>query len=93
MRIPSTLKKTISILVIASFLCWVVWYIWNHQADFAVITRISLTHLVGLYVIYAIFLVCHGWLLKVALEAFGIEMDRACWLNLSSFPMIIIFKV
>jgi uncharacterized membrane protein YbhN (UPF0104 family) len=84
MRRFTTLKKIISVLIVVFFLFWVVWYVWNHQAEFLVITRVSLAHLVGLYLIYVILLVCNGLLLKVALEAFGIQIDRVSWLALSA---------
>ncbi len=70
--------------LVFGFVCWVVWYVWNHQAEFKVISQISLTYLVWLYIVHAIFLVGNGLLLKVALKAFDIRMDQVTCLALSA---------
>jgi uncharacterized membrane protein YbhN (UPF0104 family) len=77
------LRPLISILTLALFSVWVVWYAAGHWQDFAVITEVAWPNLLGLYLLFAAILLVNGLYTRYVLTAFGVDLRLKEWVFLS----------
>lgn len=74
-----------SLLILAAFAAWTVWYVAGHWGEFAAIRQVSLTDLASLYGALVVLLAINGLFLKEATAVFAVDLRPAEWASLSAF--------
>jgi uncharacterized membrane protein YbhN (UPF0104 family) len=76
-------RLALSLLILAAFGAWTAWYVRGHAADFRILAEVPVRPLAGLVALAAAVVVCNGLYVKLALQAFGVDLPAREWLSLT----------
>jgi len=77
------LRRALSVVILAAFLGWVMWYVSSNAAAFRPVLRVSWQDSLNLTLAFLAIMAGNGLFIGVVSRAFGIRLLRLEWLSLS----------
>lgn len=69
-------RRTLSTVAAALFLCWAAWYVWGHKTEFIPILSVSLLDVAVLYAAFLTVLFCNALFLKESVALYGARLQN-----------------
>jgi hypothetical protein len=82
-RQRSRTRMLLSAAILVVFGIWTTWYVARHPHEFRTIIQVPIAHLVSLYLLFLLTMVCNGIFTRDVVLAFGTRLGVNAWLPLS----------
>jgi uncharacterized membrane protein YbhN (UPF0104 family) len=90
-RQRSRSRMLLSAVILVVFGIWTAWYVVRHPHEFRTILQVPIGHLVSLYLLFFLTMVCNGIFMRDVVMAFGTRLGVRAWLPLSFLSSFVNF--